>query len=169
MRLMEGAAQRLDDRAERLVRALPLLVERRRGQLAEAAARLRHPGQQMGDAARQIGQLGERLAVAAGRAVTEAGTRFGSVAKLLESYSYQDVLRRGYTLVRDSAGTPVTDPAVLTAGVEFEVEFRDRATIGAVVTREAGKAAPPAAQSRPAAKRKRSGPPKPKSEQGSLF
>ncbi len=38
---MEGANQRLDDRAERLLRALPLLVDRRGSQLAEAAARLR--------------------------------------------------------------------------------------------------------------------------------
>ncbi len=163
-RLMEGANQRLDDRAERLLRALPLLVDRRRSQLAEAAARLRHPGQQIGDAVRQVGQLGERLAVAAGRAVTEAATRFQSVSKLLDSYSYQDVLRRGYTLVRDAAGVPVTDPSLLTAGTEFQVEFRDQAKVGAVVTQEAGKKRPKSAgRKRPSASSKA------KPEQGKLF
>ena len=168
-RLMEGANQRLDDRAERLLRALPLLVERRQGQLAEAAARLRHPGQQVGDAVRQVGQFAERLGVAAGRAVTEAETRLRSVAKLLESFSYQDVLRRGYALVRDSAGTPVTDPAALAVGDEFQVEFRERTTVGAVVTREAGTDSPKPATRKSASKRKPAAPAKAKPEQGKLF
>ncbi len=165
MRLLEGAIQRLDDRAERLLRALPQLVERRRGQLAEAAARLSHPGQQLAEAGRQSRQLGERLAVAASRAVTEASSRFASLSKLLDSYSYQDVLRRGYALVRDAVGAPVTDPALLTTGTEFQVEFRDRATLGAVVTREAGRLA----RRKPAPKRAKPSRTKGKPEQGKLF
>jgi exodeoxyribonuclease VII large subunit len=169
MRLLEGAVQRLDDRAERLIRALPLLVERRRGQLAEAAARLRHPGQMLLDAARQFRQLAERLPVAGGRVVAEASTRFAALSKLLDSYSYQDVLRRGYALVRDAAGTPITDPALLTIGTEFQVEFRDRATVGAVVTRKAGKGDAPAGKPKAAARRPRAAAAKPRSEQGDLF
>ena len=168
MRLLEGAIQRLDDRAERLLRALPLLVERRRGQLAEAAARLSHPGQQLAEAGRQSRQLGERLAVAAIRALTEASSRFAGLSKLLDSYSYQDVLRRGYALVRDAAGAPVTDPATLTTGTEFQVEFRDQARVGAVVTVESGKASGPARKRAPAPKRAKP-PAKGGSEQGDLF
>ncbi len=169
MRLMEGAAQRLDDRAERLLRALPLLVERRQGQLAEAAARLRHPGQQVTDAARQVGQFAERLGVAASRAVTEAETRLRSVSKLLESYSYQDVLRRGYALVRDAAGAPVTDPSLLAMGDDIQVEFHERATIGATVTRDAGTDAPKPATRKAAPRRKPAARAKAKPEQGKLF
>ena len=167
-RLLEGAMQRLDDRAERLVRALPLLVERRRGQLAEAAARLRHPGQQLADAARQLGQYGERLMVAAGRAIAESASRFQSLSKLLDSYSYQDVLKRGYAVIRDAAGAPLTDPALLSVGTEFQVEFRDAARVGAVVTKEADGA--PAHRKRRAAPKRAKGPPsKTASKQGDLF
>ena len=168
-RLMEGANQRLDDRAERLIRALPLLVDRRRGQLAEAAAKLRHPGQQVADASRQLGQLAERLGVSAGRAVSEAERRFQSVSKLLDSYSYQDVLRRGYTLVRDAAGAPVTDPMALASGTEFDVEFHGQARIGAMVTREAGTDRPKASKAKAPPKRRAQEPAKAKPEQGKLF
>ena len=46
-RILEEKTQRLDDRAERLRNAMASLLDRRRGKLAEAAARLPHPGQQL--------------------------------------------------------------------------------------------------------------------------
>ncbi len=169
MRLLEGAVQRLDDRAERLIRALPLLVERRRGQLAEAAARLRHPGQMLLDASRQFRQLAERLPVAGDRVVSEASAHFAALSKLLDSYSYQDVLRRGYALVRDAAGAPVTDPALLTVGTEFQIEFHDQATVGAVVTTKAGKGSGQAVKHRAGPIQPKARPAKPSSGQGDLF
>ncbi|NBC33873.1 MAG: exodeoxyribonuclease VII large subunit [Alphaproteobacteria bacterium] len=178
-RLLEGAMQRLDDRAERLDRALPVLLARKRGRLAEAAAHLRHPRQQIAEAARQLQQLSERLHAAGGRLVPRhaerlappagrlapaaerlvlaAAVRLEGAGKLLESYSYRDVVRRGFVVVRDRDGEPVTDGAGLSAGTGLRLEFRDIERVDVTVDGEK----PPPRRTPP----RKSGP----AGQGSLF
>ncbi|MEO3432714.1 exodeoxyribonuclease VII large subunit [Inquilinus sp. CAU 1745] len=81
-RLLEGASQRLDDRSERLARCLPVLLDRRRGALAEASARLRHPRQQLAEAERHLRQLGHRLSSAGYGSMTRHRQRFEGTARL---------------------------------------------------------------------------------------
>ena len=60
-RVIEPLAQRLDDRSERLNRAVAMMIEQRRARLAQASGRLRHPRdivrlaeQQLNDRAQQL-------------------------------------------------------------------------------------------------------------------
>ncbi|WP_225767872.1 exodeoxyribonuclease VII large subunit [Inquilinus sp. Marseille-Q2685] len=121
-RLIETAMQRLDDRGERLDRAALGRVERCRSWLAELGARLPHPRRQVAETARHLSQLGDRLTACGPRlphrpaerfhalsgrfgpepvqrALADRAARLAAAGRLLESYSYVDVLRRGYTLV----------------------------------------------------------------------
>jgi exodeoxyribonuclease VII large subunit len=73
--LLEGHAQRLDDRAERLNLAATALLERRRTRVGELAATLRHPRERLAQAAQRLtgearaldGALRHRVTVAQGR------------------------------------------------------------------------------------------------------
>jgi exodeoxyribonuclease VII large subunit len=60
--LLAQAAQRLDDRAEGLPRAMDGLLERRRWQVAELASRLRSPAQLLQDATHRLHRPADRLA-----------------------------------------------------------------------------------------------------------
>ena len=125
--LLNMAVQRLDDAADRLERGLVRLVERRRGELAGLAARLR-PEALARDIARhgrELGRCAERLEGAARRRVGEADQRFRALGKLLESYSYRDVLRRGFVLVRGPDRQALTGAAAVSPGLELILEFRD--------------------------------------------
>jgi exodeoxyribonuclease VII large subunit len=62
------------------------------------------------------------------------------------------VLDRGYALVRDAAGEPVTGAAAAKPGADVTIRFRD-GDVGARITGEGARAAP--AAPRPAPKRKR--------------
>jgi len=48
-----------------------------------------------------------------------------SLAKLLESYSFKSVLARGYAVVRDAAGEPVTAASALATGQPISLQFTD--------------------------------------------
>jgi exodeoxyribonuclease VII large subunit len=132
-RIIEDCTRRLDDRAERLSNAVPTLLTRRSVELDRLSVRLGHAL----DKARQaetarlaqgrlkLDQAGERLAAVMPRLLAERGRRLEATAKLLESLSYKGVLERGYAVVRDDAGHPVTSAEAAKAGAAWTVEFKD--------------------------------------------
>ncbi|CAO3352271.1 Exodeoxyribonuclease VII large subunit (EC 3.1.11.6) [Azospirillum palustre] len=214
--LLEGHAQRLDDRAERLNLAAMALLERRRTRVGELAAKLRHPREKLAQAeqklasesraldsglrhavttaagrfdrvagrlsltparvkldegTRRIADLTPRLARSHAKGVADKAASLASLGQLLESYSYKGVLARGFALVEDRDGRPVTRADQATPGLAVNIVFADDAKVAATVDGGAPKAEmKPEAQADPkpekkAAPRK----PRPVPVQGSLF
>jgi exodeoxyribonuclease VII large subunit len=146
--LVGTARQRLDDRAARLLMALPNLVamrrsalvaierhlpapwqiiEARRSVLALLSQRLRS-GLQHATAERRAGaaRIIPRLTVAPLRAtLREARSRLEGMAGRLEAVSPEAVLRRGYALVFDRRGAPLTGAGQVRPGAELRLHFAD--------------------------------------------
>jgi exodeoxyribonuclease VII large subunit len=177
--LLGGARQRLDDRAERLVLALPNLLARRRAALSGIERRLpdlpamltgfrervqergvrliialpnfvarRHSaldlcGQKLGSglrhavagihgrAGRTLGRLSDAPLHALLR---ETRARLGGTAARLESVSPLAVLQRGYAMVSDPAGHPLTTAAAVAPGARLRLRFAD-GEVGATADR----------------------------------
>ncbi|ARJ66681.1 exodeoxyribonuclease VII large subunit [Magnetospirillum sp. ME-1] len=186
-RVMEDCARRLDERAERLANAPRILLERRRAELDRLGARLRHPREQLAEAGHKLTALSTRLdhamktVTAAERAANERralqleqsaarliqslprllddkAKRVAHAGQLLESFSYRKVLERGFAVVRDEHGAPVTSVTAAKPGTALGVEFAD----GKAGVRVEGAAPPPA----PKTHRK---PATPDGRQGSLL
>ncbi|MDE2200850.1 MAG: exodeoxyribonuclease VII large subunit [Rhodospirillales bacterium] len=125
--LLGAARQRLDDRAGRLATALPNLVKGWR-QALDAAGRqlpiaLRHAAAMRAAGAAAILPRLSDLPLRA--RLREAHARLDGLAARLESVSYERVLARGYVLVADGAGTPVTSAAAVRPGAELVLRFAD--------------------------------------------
>jgi exodeoxyribonuclease VII large subunit len=160
LRLIEDRQQRLDVSGERLALATRQLVERRDHQLA--AARLVSPvavllakqqaltaearvlegamRRYVGDTHQKIERTQDRLHQYADRLsrcgadLLERGrSQVDQLGKLLESYSYNSVLKRGFALVRDQDGHTVMAAAATRAGDAISIQFAD-GRIGARVT-----------------------------------
>ena len=125
--LVGTARQRLDDRAARLLLALPNLVTARRNALALAAQRLRSGLQQAAAQRRTAAaRVTHRLTDATLRAALRAArARLEGTAGRLESVSPEAVLKRGYVLVFDPMDTPVTGAGAVKAGMELRLHFAD--------------------------------------------
>ena len=147
-RLLETAVQRLDAAAERLMSALRLLVERQRARLPEL-----RPGLLAAETGRlreALAGLGPRLAQALGRASDDARRRFETQARLLESYGHEQVLRRGFVLVRDDAGHAIASATEAKPGIGVALTFHDgerHATVDGGPKRRKAKARPGGAHS----------------------
>ncbi|CDL00853.1 exonuclease VII, large subunit [Magnetospirillum gryphiswaldense MSR-1 v2] len=155
-RVLDDAGLKLDDRAERLKLALPNLLHRRHADLDRSAAQLRHPRELLAAKTHQLDSLstrlthaiksalqaeksrqekhslrleqtGQRLAPAVTRLLAEQARRLDASAKLLESYSYKNVLDRGFAVIRDDAGKLVS-AADAQAGAAWSIEFKDGTT-----------------------------------------
>lgn len=125
--MIEALAQRLDSSFEHLVLALKTGLAQRGEMLQKKASGLSlTPIQQnLNHAAQKTATLGERLAVDFRRLMEKQHERMARLGQLLESYSYNSVLARGFALVRDSAGVPVTRAKDVRPKQELKLTFAD--------------------------------------------
>ncbi len=165
--IIEDGTRRIDDRAERLRLALPNMLHRRRADLERLAARLKHPRELLAEkrfaldrcgagldhaiktalareSARldqcrlRLTQSDERLQPALARLLADRSQRVVSLGQLLDSFSYKKVLERGYAVIRDRDGHPVTTATNAPPGAAWTVEFTD----GAIAVTVDGEAPP---------------------------
>jgi exodeoxyribonuclease VII large subunit len=125
--LIESLMQRVDDRFEHLVLSLKNSVAKRRESLLRMAGGLSLTPirQNMRHGAQKNEQLAERLKLAFTRLLDKQTERSQRLGQLLESYSYNGVLARGFALVRDSDGRTVTRARDVEAKQELDLTFAD--------------------------------------------
>jgi exodeoxyribonuclease VII large subunit len=154
MRLIQEKAQSLDGWLERWANARLPYFRRREDRVAQLRAELKTPHQQLAEARNAIDLAANRLGGAFNlalerqhrglervgnglnpRLLTELvkakRTSLDHIGQLLDSYSYEKVLERGFALVRDAAGKPVLTAAAVGSGDTLTVQFRD-GTVDAV-------------------------------------
>ena len=162
--LLAAKAQQLDDRAERLGLGLRGLVREKRSAAERLAAGIR-PGalvQLVNRRRDRTADLGARLQPPMARRLAELNERLEQRGQLLESLSYNRMLDRGFALVQDRRGRPVTDTAGAGRAGRVRIRFRD----GSVPARIEA----PDGHTAGAAKGSRSRPrPAPDEDQGSLL
>lgn len=183
-RLLEEAQQRLDGESDRLALTIRNRMEQMGERIDGLGGRLRHPRDVMDAAGEKLsavsgklaifaqaalrdrqGRLdgldaGNRLPAAIGRQIHNAAERLAAHSQLLDSYSYKGVLERGFALVRDATGGPVTRAAEIGKGHTVAIEFFD-GTRGAVIDGD-----PPRGPAKSSAAKKRASP---EDTQGSLL
>jgi exodeoxyribonuclease VII large subunit len=149
-RLIEQWAQRVDDLSERHDRAVGNLMQTLRTRVAHAGARLPDPQLQLDRTTQlladrfarlvacqqttrrtvaqhgaRVAELAERATRAVGRIRGEQERRLASAGQLLESFSYERVLDRGFALVRDGQGLAVTSTMEARAAGSVTLRFGD--------------------------------------------
>jgi exodeoxyribonuclease VII large subunit len=125
--LLLACRERVQERGVRLILALPNLVANRRSSVEVAAHRLvaclRHAvGRIHNNANRVLGRVSDAPVRASLR---EARARLEGTAARLESVSPLEVLKRGYALVTDPAGHPLTSAAAVRPGGRLAIQFAD--------------------------------------------
>ncbi|MEJ0016377.1 MAG: exodeoxyribonuclease VII large subunit [Acetobacteraceae bacterium] len=125
--MLASCRERVQERGVRLIIALPNLVARRHAALTlggqKLVACLRHAVAGIhGRAGRTLGRLSDAPLRATLR---EARARLEGSAARLESVSPLAVLQRGYALVTDTTGHPLTSAATVAPGARLRLRFSD--------------------------------------------
>ncbi|MEK9724499.1 MAG: exodeoxyribonuclease VII large subunit, partial [Rhodospirillaceae bacterium] len=131
-RVVEESAQRLDDWDERLCNSLGVGLRARTRELAATAARLRPPEVQLRAGADRIVTQGRALERALHQSLKDCASRLERASALLESYSYERLLDKGFALVTDGDGNPIASVAAVAVGDEVGLRFADGAARAAV-------------------------------------
>ena len=156
-RLLEAAMQRTDDWSERLGPAMARRLGDRRQRVDEAARHLIRPADYIARKRQDLAvviQSDARLE-SFGQAIYQTRTQYlENVGKLLESYSYKGVLERGFAVVRDGAGAPVTAAGMLSPGDDISLSFKDDGRAEAVVSSVGTETGTPSQPKKPTAKKR---------------
>ncbi len=134
-RLLEDSSQRLDDWSERLGNALGAGLRHRHSRIPK---RIPAPTHLIRDGRRRADRATADLARSWKSDQANRTRRLAHAAALLESYSYERVLERGFALVAAADGRPVTSTSQVKPGDDVSIRFKD----GATSARVAGGAAP---------------------------
>ncbi len=115
---------------------------------------------------RRLDELHRRLKPAIARAALRRTERVEGLGKLLASFSYRNVLARGFALARDAQDRPIRAAAADAPGARLSIEFAD----GRVdATSDGGREPTTTPSSSPAAPRPRPARVSKATDQGSLF
>ena len=148
VRLLQERTQQLDQWTERWVNGAATMFQRRRDLVANLGARLKTPGEQIGAAAAALNlavahlkaamrhamerhdRALERAAAGLTRRAIDAAIErraeaLESLGRLLDSYSYDGVLKRGFALVRSVTGDPIIAASGVTPGARLRLQFHD--------------------------------------------
>jgi exodeoxyribonuclease VII large subunit len=101
-------------------------VQARKAKLDRLAAGLRHPRQIVEDAGRRLSERAERLIRAAQTITPDKARTLTATVRVLDSLSFERVLDRGFVVVRDANGLPVSHADALTKDTDITLEFRDK-------------------------------------------
>jgi exodeoxyribonuclease VII large subunit len=169
-RLIEEMVQRLDVWTERLFNANRGYFGTRWDRLAQLSAGLPTPKQQLARATQTLDHCAADLtqsvlALLTGKRhaferaiahlrrevidqrISRGDLQVESLGNLLDSYSYQNVLARGFALVRDIADRPVTTATAVTPGTGLTIQFGD-GEVAATAGRHVQKSRPRASKTR---------------------
>jgi exodeoxyribonuclease VII large subunit len=148
VRLIQEKMQQLDHWIERRDNAQRGFFDRKRDALHALANRLRTPRDQIASMGSALGYAVSHLVTCVNAAIERSGRRLDNAsahlrpkllrdlverradalancAALLDSYSYEHVLKRGFALVRDEANEPLTSAAALSSGMPVTLQFHD--------------------------------------------
>lgn len=133
-RLLESQTQRLDRAGDKMSHAFTQYLGIKREGLTEKTARLRHPRDRLEQKTRDLGRWSEQLITLVPKLTKEPEQKLKHLGKMLEAYSFENVLQRGFSVIRDEKGTILTDAAQITSGQSLDIQFRNDAHVPAIAT-----------------------------------
>ncbi len=132
-RLLEIKSQRLDHAGDKMSGVFTRHLSEKRERLLQAAGGLRHPRQLLENAEKIFERWSEHLAAVGPKLTADFEKRLGHAGKMLEAYSFENVLQRGFAVVRGADGAVITDAAQAKTGQAIELQFKDQKRVVAEV------------------------------------
>lgn len=124
-RLLELRSQKLDHLSSKLSHTLERRAQMAFQSLMKVSSRLISPQQKMDIAAKSLDFMSDRLSRSFVQYIRTEEKRVQSLSQLLEVLSFKSVLGRGYALIRDSGGKPVTSALGIQKNDRISVELKD--------------------------------------------
>lgn len=132
--LLDTKTQHLDHLSNRMVRFFERGLSQHHQRLAQLSGRLPHPRSRLSTMQERLSYVGQALARQQNKIMPPHAEKLEKLSRLLESYSFERVLDRGYVVVRGADGKIVTDGDVLDKNADISLQFKNDKRRGARIT-----------------------------------
>lgn len=129
--LLDIKTQKLDHAGDKISRVFGQFLSAKNERLTRAGAHLRHPREQIDLMENKLHRWSDQLIAISPRILRDFERHLAHAGKMLEAYSFENVLQRGFAVVRDSDGYVITDAAQARAGQIIDIQFKDKKHIKA--------------------------------------
>ena len=146
-RLLESQSQRLDHESEKLKNAFLRFIDAKKSPFTSLSAKLRRPDHILSENQKSLARWDEQLQSLAPKITEKQNEKLAHLEKMLEAYSFKNVLNRGFTVIRDDKGNVLSDGKPIKANQNIQIEFRDKKDVQAITV--SGSSAPKSKKKRP--------------------
>lgn len=133
-RLMENKMQVLDRLSLRMDGLFTQYLHAKDKRLQQCAANLPSPRHTLDRTLAKLEKTGDQLRPLINISFRDKSHKLEACGRLLETLSFKKVLERGFAVVRDANGTPVTAATHLTPGQALQLEFKGDQRTNVTVT-----------------------------------
>ncbi len=126
--------QKLNLIANKCDTAFNNIMTARKNRLLVQASNLKAPSNALKNAQRDTKQTGEKLNRAITQVLKDQHSKLQRHTEKLELLSFENVLQRGFVVIRNEQGTPIAKPDALNENQNVILQFKDNQKLGARIT-----------------------------------
>ena len=141
-KLLETQTQRLDHIGEKMAGIFARYLGEKKNTLTETAAALPTPHAILQNNNLILERWTEQLTTRGSKLLKDPTQRLTHAEQMLEAYSFENVLSRGYAVVRTGDGAVISDASQTKTGQDIQIQFRKNKTVDAIIGK-GGKVAKP--------------------------
>ncbi|MCB1532764.1 MAG: exodeoxyribonuclease VII large subunit [Alphaproteobacteria bacterium] len=142
-KLLEVHTQKLDHIGDKIGRIFDSYLGLKKHKLIEFSAKLRDPSNLLREAAQRLERWDDQLKALTPRIVGNFEKRLEHAEKMLEAYSFENVLQRGFAVVQKADGTLITGAEQTTLGQQVQLRFKENKSVDATIGAGANVEKPP--------------------------
>lgn len=132
-RLLDLKMQALDHLSQKLAAGFERGLALKRDRATRLGAGLPHPRTLVAEKTASLAFRAESLQGLGARLTVDREKRLDHAGRMLESLSFKSILNRGYVVVRDEQGHPITEAGKTRAGQTVHLQFRDEQNVPATI------------------------------------
>ena len=131
-RLLETQTQRIYHLSDKLSGLFYRFFDAKTHALTQSTARLRNPRERLGEASQNLKRWSEQLGMLGTKITTSHEQKLNHLEKMLGAYSFENVLQRGFCVIRDEQGSLIADAGVVRANQTLDIQFRNDEHVQAI-------------------------------------
>lgn len=135
-RLLEIKTQRLDHCGDKLERSFNELLSRKEKKLL--AQSIRTPAALVREKENALQHRTQNLERAISRHINDQEKHLEKTLRMLDLLSFENVLQRGYVVVRGADGAPITDAKTLKDGQNITLQYKSQEKVAATIGHDKG-------------------------------
>lgn len=133
-RLLETQTQRIDHLSDKLSGLFNRFLDAKKHTLIERTARLRHPQDRLRDANQNLTRWSEQLESLSLKLTRDKTQKLDHLGKMLDAYSFEKVLERGFCVIRNEKGNLIPDADKIHTNQKIDIQFREEKHVQAIAT-----------------------------------